>query len=132
LESATAINPFSTAWKGSSLTQPAVLLPCQYPARSGGTIPELALVAAILEDAVRSLSTIDPYGPRRRQFIEARDWLLDDDRTWPFGFRNVCDLLGIEPTALRKSIGASLKPPERSRGPKGLVPRLARQQRGRP
>jgi hypothetical protein len=99
---AAARNPFSRSWTVSSMTEPAMVLPCQYAdACAPRLLSELALVAAILEDAIRSLSRRDPSGPRRREFVEARDWLLDDGRAWPFAFRNVCDLLGVDAAALR-------------------------------
>ena len=111
---AAAINPFSRSWTVASVTEPAMVLPCQYAgANAPRLVPELALVTAILEDAVRSLSRRDPSGPRRREFIEARDWLLDDDRAWPFAFRNVCDLLGVDAAALRGSVHDRLEPRKR-------------------
>jgi hypothetical protein len=108
---AVAESPFSRSWTVASVTEPATLLPCQYAdARAPRLVPEVALIAAILEDALRSLSRRDPNGPRRREFIEARDWLLDDDRAWPFAFRNVCDLLGIDAAALRDTFQDRLQP----------------------
>jgi hypothetical protein len=90
-----------------------MLLPCQYAVSGPRLVSELALVAAILEDALRSVSRRDPYGPRRREFTEARAWLLDNDRTWPFAFRNVCDLLGVDAAALRESVRDHLGPPRK-------------------
>ncbi len=95
-----------------------MLLPCQYAdACAPRLLSELALVAAILEDALRSLSRRDPTGPRRREFAEARDWLLDDGRAWPFAFRNVCDLLGVDAAALRDTFHDRLEPRKRSGQP---------------
>jgi hypothetical protein len=111
---AAAISPFSRSWTVASVTEPALLLPCQYAdASAPRLVSELALVAAILEDALRSLSRRDPAGPRGREFIEARDWLLDDGRAWPFAFRNVCDLLGVDAAALRDTFKDRLEPPKR-------------------
>lgn len=124
-------NPFSRAWTVASVTEPVTLLPCQYAdASAPRLLSELGLVAAILEDALRSLSRRDPTGPRRREFVEARDWLLNDGRAWPFAFRNVCDLLGVDAAALRDSFHNHLeqrkmsgRPNHRSRRPLvGKVP----------
>ena len=94
-----------------------MLLPCQYAVSGPLPVSELALVAAILEDALRSVSRRDPSGPRRREFAEARAWLLDNDRTWPFAFRNVCDLLGVDAAALRESVRGHLEPRKQPRKP---------------
>jgi hypothetical protein len=115
---AAARNPFSGAWTVASVTEPATLLPCQYAdARTPRLLSEVALVAAILEDALRSLSRRDPTGSRRREFVEARDWLLDDGRAWPFAFRNVCDLLGVDAAALRETFYGRLETPKPSGQP---------------
>ena len=128
---AAARSPFSRSWTVASVTQPATLLPCQYAdASASRLVSELALVAAILEDALRSLARRDPNGPRRREFVEAREWLLDDNRAWPFAFRNVCDLLRVDAAALRSTFHDRLESQERlgqpNRGsrrcPRGEVP----------
>ena len=114
----------SISWTAPFVTQPAILLPCQYAAASAPRLVfELALVAAILEDALRSLSRRDPSGPRRREFREARGWLLDDDRTWPFAFRNVCDLIGLDASALRERFRERLEPRRRPCQPNRRSPR---------
>jgi hypothetical protein len=89
------------------LLQPLSLLPSQTALRDIANLsPEMRLVVAILEDAVRSVVR---YGnPRRRrehvEFLQARAWLLDDSRDWPFAFANVCDLLGLDVRAVRQSL----------------------------
>lgn len=75
------------------LLEPLAILPSQTVRR--GIImrsPEMRLVVAMLEDAVRVV-TQDPNGLRGRElgeFLKARAWLLDDSREWPFAFANVC------------------------------------------
>ena len=92
------------------LLEPLAILPSQTVRR--GIImrsPEIRLVVAVLEDAVRVV-TQDPSGLRGRglgEFLEARTWLLDDDREWPFAFANVCDLLGLDVTAVRQQLPLS-------------------------
>jgi hypothetical protein len=38
---------------------------------------------------------------RARDYRDAREWLLDDRRDWPFSFHNVCELLSLESRAVR-------------------------------
>lgn len=87
------------------LWQPVGLLPSQLASRKNRAhSPEMRLVAAILESALRSVvrNANARRGPRRREFIETCYWLLDDGRDWPFAFANVCDLLGLEASAVRQ------------------------------
>ena len=84
--------------------------------------PEHRLMAAILEDAVSCLS-MDPRrgtSRKRKQFEEARHWIdSDDDSEWIFSFRNVCEVLGLNPGYLRrglfKSVTTRVAVPERRR-----------------
>ncbi len=88
-----------------------VLLPSQVwnvgPLR---LVPELRLAAAVLEDAIRVLRGRAEAGGRfERDFFDTRRWLRDDDRAWPFAFRNVCELLALDPIAVRMQM-ESLQP----------------------
>ena len=76
--------------------------PRQY--RSRPRLPEISLLTAILEDAVRCIGAGD-RGPSHPEFAEAREWFASEGRRWPFSFENVCDVLEIEPTTLRKRLG---------------------------
>ena len=69
--------------------------------------PEVRLAGAVLEDAIRVVvarTATHGRARRRREFRETRDWLLDDDRTWPFAFLNVCEMLALDPAAVRESL----------------------------
>jgi len=90
----------------TAFLQPLELLPSQLPRREGPRrCPEMRLVAAVLEDAIRSVHTgRSRRRPSRFEFQAARAWLLDDSRDWPFAFANVCDLLGLDATAVRRSL----------------------------
>jgi len=68
--------------------------------------PEMRLVVAILEDAVRAVvRNRDPrYRRDELEFLQARAWLLDDSRDWPFAFANLCDWLGLDMSAVRQSL----------------------------
>lgn len=97
----------ATAYNNVPLWEPVAFLPCQMADRSGRAhCPELRLVAAMLEDALQCVcrNATQVCGPRRREFLEACDWLWDDSHDWPFTFVNVCDLLGLEGAAVRQCV----------------------------
>ncbi len=68
--------------------------------------PEERLVLAVLLDAVGILACLRGEGLRRpiRVVQAARDWVLSDDTSWPYSFRNVCDVLDIDPIRLRRRL----------------------------
>jgi len=91
------------------LLQPDTLLPSQYFAalrRKGAHEPERRLVIAVLQDAVdcfqKHLSARDRKA--RQLYLDAEEWICSDDRSWPFSFENVCDLLQINAEYLRAGL----------------------------
>lgn len=70
--------------------------------RDERVLAERRLMAAILEDALgcyrAHLNTANVR--RRKLFRDAERWILADDY-WLFSFRNVCDVLGMDPEAVR-------------------------------
>jgi hypothetical protein len=93
------------------LLQPDTLLPSQYFAilkRKGAHEPERRLVVAVLEDAVDCFRKhIHARDEKARQlFMDAEEWISSEDRSWPFSFENVCDLLQINPQYLRRGLMA--------------------------
>ncbi len=91
------------------LLQPDTLLPSQYFAalkRKGQHEPERRLAIAVLQDAVdcykKHLGARDRKA--RQLFLDAEEWIISDDRSWPFSFENVCDLLQINPEYLRRGL----------------------------
>jgi hypothetical protein len=85
---------------------PEVLLPVQFVdlfQRSSGRIPELVLMAAVLEDAILSFCRCaDARGVRSHQlFQETVEWFESHDVTWLFAFENICDALGLEAEWIR-------------------------------
>ena len=98
----------ATAYNTTPLWEPLSLLPSQLPLRGSYlNSPEMHLVAAIFEDAVNCvLRDVSPRRGRRwYEFLEARDWIMDDRRDYPFAFANVCELLTLDVTAVRESLG---------------------------
>jgi len=91
------------------LLQPDTLLPSQYFAalkRKGAHEPERRLAVAVLQDAVdcfqKHLRARDRKA--RQLFLDAEEWIGSDDRTWPFSFENICDLLHINAEYLRRGL----------------------------
>jgi len=63
-------------------------------------LPEISLIAAIFEDAVRCVRR-GGRGVTHQQSWEAFEWIASERRDWPFAFVNVCDFLGMDATAVR-------------------------------
>lgn len=86
------------------------LMSAQFYATSKRTYqasPELRLIAAVLEDAVATLTTdLRRCSKRqRRDFGEAMRWVVNrDDDDWFFSFVNVCEILTIDPEYLRAGL----------------------------
>jgi hypothetical protein len=43
-------------------------------------------------------------GKGRALFLEAEEWILDEDTDWLFSFANLCEMLGFEPSYLRDGL----------------------------
>ena len=91
------------------LLQPDTLLPSQYFAalkRKGAHEPERRLAIAVLQDAVdcfqKHLRARDRKA--RQLFLDAEEWIASEDRSWPFSFENICDLLQINAEYLRRGL----------------------------
>jgi hypothetical protein len=92
------------------LFEPDTILPTQFYAmfkNSQYREPERRLMVAILEDAVSCLST-DPHrsNPRqKKQYEEAKTWVAaDEESEWIFSFKNICEVLGMDPGYLRRGL----------------------------
>jgi hypothetical protein len=84
------------------------LLPAQFwlPAVDAHGQPEKRLMIAVLEDAL-SLMLADARCPskhRRGAVREASRWLESDERSGPFAFASICDLLGLDVARVRRAI----------------------------
>ena len=83
---------------------------------AGRAVGERALMRAVLEEAIQCLAAeTGPTGKRPRLAAEARAWVADDDRQWPFSFANLCDALGFNCETLRARLLANtpiLLPPD--------------------
>ena len=89
------------------LFEPDALASAQYYTTTKRTYhldPELRLMAAILEDAVASLTTDQRRCSKRqrREHKETLRWVnAKEDSDWVFSFINVCESLGLDPDYLR-------------------------------
>lgn len=91
------------------LFEPDTILPSQYFAAVRKRVPkeaEYRLVVAVLEDAIdcyqKHLNSCDPKA--RQLFEEAEAWVASEDRSWPFSFVNICELLNLNPGFVRRGL----------------------------
>jgi hypothetical protein len=95
----------------SARFEPDFLVPVQFfdlTRRRSALDGETRLVFAVLEDAVRCyVKTVNSSRRcERDQFDEVNRWFHADSGIHsPFSFEYVCDVLGIEPAALRSRLG---------------------------
>jgi len=85
---------------------PEQILPVQFAEllqRSAERTPELRLMAAVLEDAIRTFCRCSgsPGVRRQRLFRGTADWFELSDVSWPFSFENICDALALAPGWVR-------------------------------
>jgi hypothetical protein len=92
------------------LFEPDTILPDQFYAMfktSQYREPERRLMVAILEDAVTCLLT-DPRHcnfRQRKHYEEAKEWVTaDEESEWIFSFKNICEVLGMDPSYLRRGL----------------------------
>jgi hypothetical protein len=92
------------------LFEPDAILPAQFYSMfkcSQYKEPERRLMVAVLEDAVSCLSMnpLDCNLRQRKQYEEAKQWVsAEEDSEWIFSFRNICEVLGMDPSYLRRGL----------------------------
>lgn len=74
--------------------------------RKTPTQPENRLLLAVLEDAIHCFqdNVLAENGKSKKLFDDAEEWVLKEGADWIFSFRNVCELLGIDPEYLRAGL----------------------------
>ena len=94
--------------RGGPLLEPNTILPIQFFSTRGACrwTGEQRLMAAILEDAIAVYSKSSaPKGSKARQILrETERWLRSKDRTWTFSFLRVCEMLSLDPVAIRRAL----------------------------
>jgi len=93
----------------AELFAPEIILPEQMLQgfrRDSYVSGEKALMLAVLEDGIRCFQEhlTNPRSNPRLLSQQAEDWIRAEDWDWPFSFSNVCETLGIEPSALRHAL----------------------------
>lgn len=88
---------------------PDLTLPEQFYLRQqpdDGMGPERALMYAVLKDGIRCF--YKNVGATRRKYkkicAEAEEWIAEDSWDYPFSFRVICDMLGIDSECLRERL----------------------------
>ena len=94
-----------------------VLLPIQYLPRTEGRLdgPQRRLMVAVLQTAIddcqgtesaRALGLPAKKGSRAAR--EAIAFFESPDRTWPYSFVNICEMIGLDAGALRRTMSQRL------------------------
>ena len=67
---------------------------------------EFELVRATLDDAIHTYRKYALAKGRRAQrlFREVDEWISVDDRSWPFSFVNICEVLDLDPGYIRTGL----------------------------
>src|SRR5262249_52802507 len=94
--------------RGGQFLEPNTILPIQFFSQRGASrwTGEQRLMAAILEDAIAVYSKSSaPKGSKARQILrETERWLRSKDQTWTFSFLRVCEMLSLDPVAIRRAL----------------------------
>jgi hypothetical protein len=92
-----------------SLFEPHVILPVQFFTRlqrSSAWTAEQRLMAAILEDAIAICCKPNPPATSKGRTVlrETLRWVRSNDRRWIFSFLRICEMLDVDPSAIRRGI----------------------------
>jgi hypothetical protein len=71
------------------------LLPTQLASQTNWTA-EKKLAAAVLESALTEIRNHRGETRHRRSVKDAVAWVKSDDSTWPYSFRPLCELFGLD------------------------------------
>jgi hypothetical protein len=86
------------------------LLPVQFRDVAIACTPERRLMVAVLEDAVVAAT---------KGFTDALDWFDADEEAWLFSFLGICDVLELDPEAVRAAVVAKVRPVRRNNRVRG-------------
>jgi hypothetical protein len=89
-----------------------IVLPAQYwdEVIDPRSEPEKRLMVAVLEEAVTTLLSHSRCSSELDQEVaaEARRWIASNDRSGPFTFATICDVLELETSRVRQAIQLKL------------------------
>jgi hypothetical protein len=76
------------------------------PATPNITKSQYKLASDILAQARRDLRRFHnaTRSIERELYLDAYDWVRSESRSWPFSFRNVCELLNLSPKIVRRAM----------------------------
>jgi len=68
--------------------------------------PECRLLWAILQDGIETYVKYSNASNKhtKRLFVEAEEWIMQEDFTWLCSFVNICHVLAIEPDYIRTGL----------------------------
>jgi len=89
--------------------QPDILVENQYQStyrRRFHLEPERVLMLAVLQDAVVCFQDNVTATCKRKRLMhsDAEEWIVNEDRNYPFSFENVCEALGYDPAYMRQGL----------------------------
>jgi hypothetical protein len=126
------INPAHGAHeeKALSIFQPDILISAQFLAtyeRKFHLDPERTLLLAVLQDAIVCFQEFLFATSKKKQalFVEAEEWIFDEDKSYLYSFENVCELLGFEASYMRQGLSRWKETALEARGNKIDQDRLA-------
>ena len=95
--------------KALAVFQPDVLIREQFLStyvRKFPLEPEKILMLAVLQNAVSCFQENFAARERRKRqlFLETHDWIVSEDRIYPYSFENICDALGFAPSYMRRGL----------------------------
>jgi hypothetical protein len=99
-------------WSGitaEDILTPEPALPAQFQDvwhRSRAISSERALVLSVMWQALIDLRKFRFARRRQHQrlYMDAYEWVVSSDRAWPYSFINLCELLNLDPEALRAEL----------------------------
>jgi len=91
------------------LFEPHTILPVQFFTRlqrGASWTGEQRLMAAILEDAIGVCFKRNPPKTSKGRTVlrESLRWIRSNDRRWTFSFLRICEMLDLDPTAIRRGV----------------------------
>jgi hypothetical protein len=93
-------DPDQAASDDSTIADEGIVFTANFSPHGTRVCPEISLVAAVFEDAVRCVQR-GSRGVTHQQSSDAFEWIASERRDWPFDFVNVCDFLGMDAKAVR-------------------------------
>ena len=95
--------------KALAVFQPDVLIREQFFStyvRKFPLEPEKILMLAVLQNAVTCFQENFAARERRKRqlFLETHEWIVSEDRIYPYSFENICDALGFAPSYMRRGL----------------------------